>query len=84
MIARALALLAISLVATASILETWGQTAPRTPAADLQAIGKLLNVTGAVTVERSGAVVVQASAPTGGNAQAKAGVNLTQSVLEQQ
>jgi tetratricopeptide (TPR) repeat protein len=72
MIARAVALLAVSLVATASILEAWGQTAPRAPA-DLQAIGKLLNVTGAVTVERSGAVVVQASAPSGGNGQAKAG-----------
>lgn len=72
MIARAIALLAVSLVATASIWEAWGQTAPRAPA-ELQAIGKLLNVTGAVTVERSGAVVVQASAPSGGNAQAKAG-----------
>ena len=44
------------------------QTAP-----ELQAIGKILNTTGSVTVEHKGPVVVQANAPVGGNADAKVG-----------
>jgi tetratricopeptide (TPR) repeat protein len=43
------------------------------PSAELQAIGKILSATGAVTVEHKDAVLVQANAPGGGNAQAKTG-----------
>jgi len=43
------------------------------PATDVQAIGKILSATGAVTVEHKDAVVVQANAPAGGGLEAKVG-----------
>jgi hypothetical protein len=43
----------------------WGQTS-----AELQAIGKIVSASGAVTVEHKGALVVQASAPASGEAKA--------------
>ena len=46
----------------------WGQ-----PAAELQAIGKILSATGAVTVEHKGPVLVQANVPARADGQAKGG-----------
>jgi tetratricopeptide (TPR) repeat protein len=43
------------------------------PSAEVQAIGKILSASGAVTVEHKDAVVVQANAPAGGNLEAKVG-----------
>src|SRR4051812_44222978 len=41
---------------------TWSQ-----PAAELQAIGKILSATGSVNVDHKGDVIVQAKAPAGGD-----------------
>ena len=43
------------------------------PAAELQAIGKILKASGAAYLEHKGDVVVQANAPTGNNSEAKTG-----------
>src|SRR5947199_2407945 len=52
--------------------QAWGQSGGAL-APELNAIGKILSATGAVTVERTGTAVVQANAPAGGTGRAKAG-----------
>src|SRR5450432_3000223 len=51
----------------------WIQNARAQPPSEIQAIGKILSTTGSVTVEHTGAVVVQANAPSGDRPQPKVG-----------
>ena len=72
--ARAIGLLMASLCASCTFSGlAWGQTGAVQPAValDVKPIGKILQATGVVTVERTSAVLLQANIPTSGPGQAK-------------
>jgi hypothetical protein len=73
--ARAIGLLAAVFFGTWSLTPSlaWAQGAARSPAVDVQPIGKVLSASGFVQIEHPTAVVVQANLPPGGAGQTKTG-----------